>query len=314
MILSLITAGYALQISDRRLSLKKPDQYDPWDPAANKSIVLLCHDGLISMGYTGPAFISKATTDGWIAEAITGSDLGARRERPNFGVHLGSGVPDRVLHTHLKTVEDRLNAAVAAGRLDRSLDIYGVGMRWNSVRKPVWPTMIRINWKPPQGRYVMALLKRRWGWESGRNFQFAAAGRSEAEARRAMRLRLPTTALGDKDQAIATLIDILRSLPPADNTVGKDCLVTTIQREPPHVHIKYEADDVSQFQVAARGRIVSLPAAFTPWILAPTFLAAPQAISGPGPTMTSDGFEFKIEGSASAGDLFVTSSQPRPRL
>jgi hypothetical protein len=56
-----------------------------------------------------------------------------------------------------------------------------------------------------------------------------------------MRLRLPTTALGDKDQAIATLIDILRSLPPDDNTVGKDCLVTRIQREPPHVHIKYEA-------------------------------------------------------------------------
>jgi hypothetical protein len=139
----------------------------------------------------------------------------------------------------LKTVEDQLNAAVAAGRLDRSLEIYGVGMRWNSVRKPVWPTMIRINWKPSQGRYVMAMLKRRWGWESGRNFQFAAAGRSEAEARRAMRLQLPTTALGDKDQTIATLIDILRSLPTEDNTVGKDSLVTTIQREPPHVYIKY---------------------------------------------------------------------------
>jgi hypothetical protein len=311
MILSLITAGYALQISDRRLSLKKRDQYDPWDPAANKSIVLLCHDGLISMGYTGPAFISKATTDGWTAEAITESDLGASRERPNFGVHLGSSVPERVLHTHLKNVEDRLNAAVAAGRLDRSLDIYGVGMRWNSVRKPVWPTMIRINWKPPQGRYVVAMSKRRWGWESGRTFQFATAGRSEAEARRAMRLRLPTTALGDKDQAIATLIDILRSLPPEDNTVGKDCLVTRIQREPPHVHIKYEAVTVP----GSRQRSGRQPAGgFTPWILAPTFLAAPHAISGPGPTMTSGGFEFKIEGSASAGDLFVTSSQPRLRL
>jgi hypothetical protein len=268
----------------------------------------------MSMGYTGLAFISKATTDGWIAEAITGSDLGARRERPNFGVHLGSGVPDRVLHTHLKTVEDRLNEAVAANRLDRSLDIYGVGMRWNSLRKPVWPTMIRINWKRPQERYVVAMLKRRWGWESGRNFQFAAAGRSEAEARRAMRLRLPATDLSDKGQAIATLIDILRSLPTEDNTVGKDCLVTTIQRESPHVHIKYEAYDVSRFQVATRDRIVSLPAAFTPWILAPTFLAAPQAISGPGPTMTSGGFEFKIEGSAIAGDLFIASSQPRLRL
>lgn len=241
MILSLITAGYALQISDRRLSLKKRDQYDPWDPAANKSIVLLCHDGLISMGYTGPRF----HLEGDDGRLDCGGDhrVGPWREprASKFRRHLGSGVPERALHTHLKNVEDRLNAAVAAGRLDRSLDIYGVGMRWNSVRKPVWPTMIRINWKPPQGRYVVAMSKRRWGWESGRTFQFATAGRSEAEARRAMRLRLPTTALGDKDQAIATLIDILRSLPPDDNTVGKDCMVTRIQREPPHVHIKYEA-------------------------------------------------------------------------
>jgi hypothetical protein len=64
MILSLITAGYALQISDRRLSLKMRDQYDPWDPAANKSIVLLCRDGLISMGYTGPASRTRRRTGG----------------------------------------------------------------------------------------------------------------------------------------------------------------------------------------------------------------------------------------------------------
>jgi hypothetical protein len=68
--------------------------------------------------------------------------------------------------------------------------------------------------------------------------------------------------------------------------------VTTIQREPPHVHVTYEAYDASHFPVAAKGRIISLAAAFTPWILAPTLLAAPQAISGPGSTMTSGGFEF----------------------
>jgi hypothetical protein len=207
-----------LQVSDRRVSLKKRNRYEPWDPASNKSIVLLGHDGLISMGYTGPAFISKATMDGWIAEAITGSDLGASRERPDCGHRIGSGVSDRVLHAHLKTVEGGLNEAVAGGRLDRSLDIYGVGTRWNSLRKPVWPAMIRISWNGPLGRYLMAMSKRRWGWESGRSYQFAAAGWSEAAARRAMRIRLPTGDLGDKDQAVATLIDILRSLPPEDNT------------------------------------------------------------------------------------------------
>ena len=40
-ILSLIHADYALQISDRLLTLEKDTQYQPWDQAANKSIVLL---------------------------------------------------------------------------------------------------------------------------------------------------------------------------------------------------------------------------------------------------------------------------------
>jgi hypothetical protein len=37
-----------------------------------------------------------------------------------------------------------------------------------------------------------------------------------------------------KSQAISILIEVLRSLPPEDTTVSKDCMVTTIQRVPPH--------------------------------------------------------------------------------
>jgi hypothetical protein len=59
------------------LTSKRGDRYEPWDPVSNKSVVLLARDGLITMGYSGPAFISGATTDGWIAEVLTGTDLGA---------------------------------------------------------------------------------------------------------------------------------------------------------------------------------------------------------------------------------------------
>ena len=99
-ILSLIHAQYALQISDRQLSEEKqPGQYEAWDRASNKSVILLGHDGLISMGYSGPAFISGATTDGWIAEVVAERTMGANRPRPDFGIQLGEGVPDRaVLH------------------------------------------------------------------------------------------------------------------------------------------------------------------------------------------------------------------------
>jgi hypothetical protein len=311
MILSVISARYALQISDRLLSQKRANQYEPWDPASNKSVILLGHDGLISMGYSGPAFISRATTDGWIAEVLTGMDLGASRSRPNFGHQLGSGVPDRVVYAHLNTVTDGLNEAARARQVDHTLDLYCVGLRWNSLKKPVWPAIGRITWDRARRCYGMAMSKRRWGWESGQSYQFAASGRSEAEARKALRERLPRIDIGNKDEAVATLIGILRSLPPQDTTVGRDCLVTTIQREPPHVHVKYEAYDIKEIRVAFTGRTVTLPASFSPWILTPRFLAAPQAISGPGWKHTSDGFEFSVEGSGRHGDVAIMSSQPR---
>jgi len=177
LILSLIHAQYALQVSDRQLSQEKqPGQYEAWDRASNKSVILLGHDGLISMGYSGPAFISGATTDGWIAEVLAGVDLGARKSRPNFGIQLGSGVPDRVLYMHLNAITDRLNEAIAARQVDRTLDIYGVGLCSSSLKKQAWPVMARIHWDRVKRCYAPAMSKRRWGCESGRSFLFAASG------------------------------------------------------------------------------------------------------------------------------------------
>ena len=82
-ILSLVTGEYAVQVSDRLLTQKVTDnagvRYERWDEAANKSIIVLGRDGLFAMGYSGPAHISGATTDGWIAEVIAGQDLGANK-------------------------------------------------------------------------------------------------------------------------------------------------------------------------------------------------------------------------------------------
>jgi hypothetical protein len=63
-ILSVVTAEYAVQVSDRLLTQEVPNRagtpirYDPWDPTANKSVVVLGRDGLFTMGYSGPAHIS----------------------------------------------------------------------------------------------------------------------------------------------------------------------------------------------------------------------------------------------------------------
>jgi hypothetical protein len=73
-ILSVVAAEYAVQVSDRLLTQKVTDnggvRYEPWDEATNKSIIVLGRDGLFSMGYSGPGHISRAPTDNWIAEFV----------------------------------------------------------------------------------------------------------------------------------------------------------------------------------------------------------------------------------------------------
>jgi hypothetical protein len=157
----------------------------------------------------------------------------------------------------------------------------------------------------------MAMSRRRWGWESGRNCLFRASGRSYKVAQALLQNRLSSIDIGSKAEAAAALIDVLRSLPPQDPTVGKDCLVNTVQRTPPHVHIKYEPYDVRQVSVAFTGRTVTVPAAFTPWIITPSSLTAPQVIAGPGFTHQAGMFEFAVEGPDTEGGLWIMSSQPR---
>jgi hypothetical protein len=306
-ILSVVTAEYAVQVSDRLLTQKVGNRYAPWDRASNKSIIMLARDGLVTMGYSGPGHISGATMDGWIAGVLSGEAVGVYQPRPNFGLRVGGSRPSLPLHKHLTAVSDRLNAAVRAAKVTNKLRVSYVGFRWQSLNKPAWPVFGRIGWDAAHGAYAMGMSKRRW--EPGRNYAFAASGRSRQRAQAMLRERLPRTT--GKEETAATLIQILRELPPSDPTVGRDCLVTTIQRIPPYVHIKYEAHDIRQVAVAFTGPPIIELAAFTPWIVTPDLISVPQALVGQGVTHHSGVFDFSIEGPNPDGDLTILSSQQR---
>jgi hypothetical protein len=68
--LTLATAEYVLQVSDRLTSLDPGKR--PWDPLANKNVIYVARNGLISIGYTGAAYIGVLPTDTWIAQTLRG--------------------------------------------------------------------------------------------------------------------------------------------------------------------------------------------------------------------------------------------------
>jgi len=59
-----------------RKSRSGPAKKDPYDHLANKTLILVATDGIITMSYTGDAFVARTPTDQWLAEAITGKEWG----------------------------------------------------------------------------------------------------------------------------------------------------------------------------------------------------------------------------------------------
>jgi hypothetical protein len=316
-ILSMVTSEYAVQVSDRLLTQEVTDragvQYEPWDDAANKSIIVLGRDGLFAMGYSGPAHISGATTDGWIAEAISGEVLGANKVKPDFTFRIENGTStDRVLAVRFSELARRIDQADKAGQLTDRLSIDVVGIRWESLDKLAWPAYGRIGWDGDYARYGYGMSPQRWGYGSSGKIYIRALGHSQNVANKLLRERFSGADISSKEDTAAALIDILRSLPPQDPTVGRDCLVTTIQAVPPHVRVKYEPFGTTRMLVeSSRGQTFTFEAAVSPWIITPDRLFAPLTMNGDAIPFSSSGFDFRIEGVESTGDLSIVSSQPR---
>lgn len=73
-VISLVTPAFAVVVGDRRVSLLRNRLVDRvHSHLANKSIVFRATDGILSIGYTGVAYMGRQTTDAWIAKVLWGS-------------------------------------------------------------------------------------------------------------------------------------------------------------------------------------------------------------------------------------------------
>ncbi|MGO4649982.1 hypothetical protein AB4305_34470 [Nocardia sp. 2YAB30] len=70
--LSAVTRGFVFHASDRLFTVEQRGQVKPWDPKANKTLVVVGDDCWLVLAYTGLAYLDKRPTDQFLAEAISG--------------------------------------------------------------------------------------------------------------------------------------------------------------------------------------------------------------------------------------------------
>jgi hypothetical protein len=72
LILAQVGSRWVVQVSDRLVSRVGDGTARPHDSDANKVVILVCKNGIVTIAYTGLSYIHGVPTDRWIAELLRG--------------------------------------------------------------------------------------------------------------------------------------------------------------------------------------------------------------------------------------------------
>src|SRR3989304_2699701 len=70
LILARASAEFVLQVTDRLVTYTRTKQ--PFDKVANKNILFFASNAVVTIAYTGDAYLDGVPTDHWIAERLAG--------------------------------------------------------------------------------------------------------------------------------------------------------------------------------------------------------------------------------------------------
>lgn len=248
----------AIQVSDRHLTLAVPGT-PIRDFFANKNVVFAPRYGLVSLGYTGRAYLEHMPTDEWIA----------RRLRPDIE---DSGT---ILFKRYQGRWPDLGEAVAAlcheldrvfGKLRGPEEYFAIviaGFQWT--RRS--PRLRRVFWylsnEGPAGFWI-ARRPRRWSADPAFEIMEVPTGYLPLDESRLMEQALASASSPDEAEQILTAA---LARPGARTTaVGPDAMVIRITPSTvPHVRFRFQQATPPRAAIRYLGRDNAL--AYSPWLL-----------------------------------------------
>jgi hypothetical protein len=316
MTLNLIGTAYGsvVQVTDRLVTRERP--FEKFDPAANKNVIFLARNGLLTIGYTGRAYVGDQPTDRWIARKLALDET--LQDDGSGAVHTGFGRPKRWMNIGqaMKHLAEELTRAWRDHNYEiGKMQVFASGFQWPAAgwtwklgrsRPVIWEIMSRAS-RPEFGAFP---VERYFGWERG--LVTVAALPRAALSDHSLRSLAGDLALSETPEAIiARMVSAIREASSQHNVVGPDCM--SIHLPSPRlsrvVTCGYEPSEQSEGAAP--------PFAFTPWVVAPDQTLAPTILNGFTLEVSSGPFNFKIKGSQDLhfredGSFWMFQSQPRP--
>jgi hypothetical protein len=320
-VLTLVAPRYVVQVSDRLVTLATDGA--AYDARANKSIVLGLRDALMTVSYSGLAYIEGHPTDEWMASKMTGATISPR----GFTGPGPQRVPDigramYVLSDDLKmlyrTLPERNRArwyALAAGFQGSRRGKRAIAYEMQN-RSPNEPGV--FEWWPATPRPTV----------EGQIYFFQNPNVLTDEEFNRVRSRIREIDRDDFDGAESALVEAVRSVAERSPLVGEDCMSIVIAPQRNPVRCRYlparkeRASSTEGVFKAEPGAPThsphgiplvpeGAPVGYSPLIVARRSVHMPAAMIGSFQLFTQE-FGVVLEGPDPGVPQFAMRSQPRP--
>lgn len=278
--LTALTPTYVLQVSDRRLTrLDTRQTY----PLANKNVVFAASDGIVTIGYTGPAYLEGVPTDTWIACKLASEDHRPFRDGKGPGMRVHYGRPQ---NESWPTVEQ------AVELLRQQTEVVSARLRGDEVMRH----QIQIaGWQSHDDGFRLVS----WTVENSDAKLRVFVKEADDLEKPFLMSSIPDSALSSDEveqfnlwdslwpqgECMKSLVEIVRYVSKRGGPrgpVGPDCMAILLPNpdEEKKCYFRYEPVTEGRADFLADGRSSEVPAAFSPWLVGPGLHAPPAILTG----------------------------------
>jgi hypothetical protein len=308
LILTHLTRDSVVQVTDRLVSTQLPGEAArSYDPESNKNVIFLTGRGIISIGYSGLSYLNGIPTDEWIVETLIGEKL----QRPMMVDDTQRQLPS-ISHAVRLLADGLATESVKPGWKKAPIHL-AIGGWLGSRGKRPRPVGFHVSQSNGADFTIECAPRRLFGVEL---LSDTPRGYMSLEERRDLLDRLKR--IKDLSAVEAELIQMIRVVAARNpQRVGADCMGITL----PHPQLRRVIVNFvpNQTKTAVspilRGGAVEIPVAYTPFIVSPGVIWAPNVMSSTSLiTRGVGGWDFVFPGATLPNDgpiVMTTRDQPR---
>ena len=309
LILTLASIHYILQVGDRLVTLHPGGK--TFDPMSNKNVVYLAKDAIVSIGYSGPAYLDDVPTDQWIAQKLRGEDFAGDR----WAMHMGRASRWFDIGQSVELLRQQCEGAFARLPDPVSLELVIAGWQWR--RRHARPIVWEITNTASDPRvFEKTAPNRHWYLEKPNRFAIYSTPNNNPLSDydfQAVGERLKSAY--SAEQSLSLLVDTIRLAARKMPIVGPHCM--SILLPPPgfrKVLVRYLPATAQEATISTAQKEVTVPAAFCPGIVGPQIAVRPSILVGAWQVQLGP-FEVTLEAPETGPDTSIKaifSSQRRP--